>query len=87
MSSLEPALWTGITIAIFILSGKAPVSKDRLIKSVRGGMISGAAIFKSLMGIFRGPEDLELFREYIIFWTSSLVVGFAVKSAPILLFK
>ena len=35
---------------IFILSGNDPDSKDMLIKSVRGCMISGAAIFKSLIG-------------------------------------
>ena len=53
--------------SIFILSGNDPGSKDMLIKSVRGCMISGAAIFKSLIGTLRGPEDLVSSSEDIIF--------------------
>ena len=63
MLSGSPFLKNGITLAIFIFSGKVPFSSDRLNKCFRGSLISPKHLLTTLKFISSYPGLLLVFNE------------------------
>ena len=57
--ALGPFLYTGITLAIFNLSGTVPVRKEELKRYAKGSDMKTLSIFKIFTGKLKGPADLE----------------------------
>ena len=60
--NLESFLKIGIIFAIFRLSGKVPVRKDKLIISVSGKHIMSFVSWSIEVGILKGPTLLAILR-------------------------
>ena len=71
---------TGTTSATFRISGKTPLEKDLLIKTVINGTNSSENCFKSFVLIVDGPVDLEISSLEIMSVTSDSVTGLSTES-------
>ena len=65
--------------AIFSLTGKVPVKKERFIIKDIGLLSSFCNSFKNLMGILNGSEVLFLRKNLIVFRASCSFVGMKKK--------
>ena len=75
ISSLEPPLYTGVTIACFIWSGKIPCDKLLLYSVDKVSETDKLNVFRKVADIPYISLDFLLLREFMCFATSSLVVG------------
>ena len=66
-------MWTGLTLALFQISGTVQCNIDVLNKSVRTGASSIASSFSILLLIRSGPHALPVTIDFKGLWTSSTV--------------
>ena len=74
----------GTTLAIFMLAGTIPDSRDRLMMIVRGSVMEAEMFFIIFIDKPSWPELLLFAALIIILFVSSLVIGENVKLCAIL---
>ena len=76
---MGPFLYTGITLAIFILSGTTPDENEQLKRYASGRDKRNLRIFNNFVGMLKGPVDLEGLSLLISSSISVAVVGKSTK--------
>ena len=76
-----------MTIASLHMLEKVLCEKDLFINSARGMLSSCSAIFRTLVGILKGPTLLLFFNVFMISVISSGVVGVQKKFSMVRFFR